>query len=59
MSFASPVSDMLQRANCIEDELMGMNGLSASAPTDVLHEKFGIPVDGIVTQAKFLLEQGK
>ncbi|MBJ6133830.1 hypothetical protein JAU75_13370 [Ochrobactrum sp. Q0168] len=43
MNFASPVSDMLQLADCIQDDVIGMNGSTLPRRCS----------------AKFLLEQGK
>jgi transketolase len=36
-----------------------MDGFGASAPAEVLYEKFGITAEAIIARAKFLLEQGK
>jgi transketolase len=42
-----------------EDDVIGMDGFGASAPAEVLYEKFGITAEAIIARAKFLLEQGK
>lgn len=38
-----------------EDDVIGMNGFGASAPADVLYEKFGITKDAIIARAHALL----
>ena len=42
-----------------EDDVIGMDGFGASAPAEVLYEKFGITVEAIVARTGFLLAQGE
>jgi transketolase len=41
----------------LDGAIVGMEGFGASAPAQVLYEKFGITVDAVVQSAKGLLRR--
>ena len=43
------------RDNAKKAAFVGMEGFGASAPAEVLYEKFGITAENVVAQAKTLL----
>jgi transketolase len=46
---------MGERGNAKKAAFVGMEGFGASAPAEVLYEKFGITAENVVAQAKTLL----